>query len=56
MLNNWRQIDDEYWMCFSFDVYYNYGIWFASFYTGRRFDKSFSSAQNAMNYCDNLKE
>ncbi len=57
MANNWKKIDDTYWMCFNFDVYLDFGVWKAAFIYGRPYKQDFKTPEQAMRYVDTfLKE
>jgi hypothetical protein len=52
--NEWTQMSGTYWMCFRYDVFFEYGDWYASFYVGRPYSREFRTAEAAMRYCDSL--
>ena len=55
MKNHWRKIDDEYWMCFNYDVFLQHGSWRASFYIGRAFKEEFKTPEAAMRFVDTMR-
>ncbi len=55
-MNNWRRTREYDWTRFLFDVWKCYGVWFASFYVGQRFDREFRTAKEAKRYCDTWRD
>jgi hypothetical protein len=50
--NDWREVTADLWMSGEWDVYREWGCWWAAHWSGRAVNREFGSAREAMRFVD----